>query len=96
MKKILFLIIPVIAAICALPLVKQMVSNEDAKRLIAEDQPPQVMCYEVAAPDITEPTLVDLKSQLDKLENLYADKKIDKSTYQTRKDDLLNQIKSYE
>lgn len=95
MKKIFFLIIPIIAAICALPLVKQAINDKDAGKLIAKEPPPHIMCYEIAAPNIKEPTLADLKDQLSTLENLYKNKKIDKTAYQTRKTDLLNQIKAY-
>ena len=96
MKKIFFLIIPIIGAICALPLVKQAINNQNAEKLITKEPPPHIMCYEIAAPKIKEPTLADLKDKLSKLESLYKNKKIDKAAYQTRKTDLLNQIKTYE
>lgn len=96
MKKIILLALSIVAAVSTFSFVKQIVDNDQAKNLVAEDKVPQVMCYETSAPTIVEPTIEELKKQLANLERLFKEKKIDKTAYEIRKKDLLDQIKHHQ
>lgn len=92
MKRVVFLIVSILAAFSAFTFAKQFINNDQAKILIAKGPPPEVMCYDMVMIEPKEMTIVDLKEQLRDLEKLYADKKIDESAYKVRKEDLLKKI----
>ncbi|MGD9581483.1 MAG: hypothetical protein AB7V50_08925, partial [Vampirovibrionia bacterium] len=79
-----------------IPLVKIVKNSLDTGKLTLNDPPPQVMCYEVAPFDVIERRKEDIQQQLDEVEELHNQKKIDDETYNTRKDTLLKQLESYE
>lgn len=95
MKRVLFLVISMLTAVSLFSFVKHIVFNESADNFIAKEPPPEMMCYDIVEVEEKELELKELQDQLSKLEQLYADKKIDESTYKTRKNDLLEQIDCY-
>ncbi len=63
------------------------------KDLLVNDDKPFIKCYKRVEVPPKQNTINDLKQQLESLEKLHNENKIDDTTYKTRKEDLNQQIK---
>ncbi|MEW5820836.1 MAG: hypothetical protein AB1782_11655 [Cyanobacteriota bacterium] len=92
MNYIKLLLIPALLSLVTISSPSKATDVKDTNYQLAEEPAPQVMCYEAAAPVIKPDNVNDLNKQLQKVETLYKNNKIDKDTYQIRKNDLTKKI----
>lgn len=56
----------------------------------------EVMCYDMTSIEMPEPEMIDYKNQLESLEKLYKNNKIDSKTYEIKSKELKQKIEELE